>query len=530
MMIKELAKVVAGRHSRQRLQPSLLHLLGGTGRRSVQAEPVVTPLPLHWRSRCFSSHLEDSSFLCSYKARQLLENIDASIKDFIPCAGRTQVLESLISQAEKATEVNFSLQKMKDVYYETIRPELVSKFLIHTHELDDVCTQWLHYQTHSRMKRRPRYISCYDLMKELFAMNEDKWVFFLDYLSRERIAVIEVWRSISQTEHLHYNYGLKDFKGFHFHKGEADASFHEKSKTADLAILIWDDFELINATTYTGVGNCKNIAESEAKAAFAVLQKAKEMGIKNFVLWTDNHAVCGVLSGSKHVDPDNKLFMALRSMRKSFERLIVVCVPREMLHIADSLLRKPSYKDPQYMEESSRNWDLHLSGSPIFKVSLNKAATAIVNSFGQPVNGDPPDDRFYVNVKSDRRIGALCNVMQALNPRKLYVAVKDVEMKPESMKKDLFHLLGNSVVMHKMEDWSIYCSVPSTNSNSEDSSRVALVAFDGPCPKIPFAISFTIVLSSDNDTELLSSLGMKEPRASDFIHFHGVCPPRNAPK
>ncbi|XP_066328207.1 uncharacterized protein [Miscanthus floridulus] len=260
--------------------------------------------------RCFSTGREPPApdFLCSKRAKNFISSLEVKTQDFADGYGSSQQLQSEIKASLRVTNQRYSKDVLEPMYHRLVRPELVSRMLIHKHKFDDTCTHWLTYQTHGRTKKKPRFISSYDLMVHLVGLLEAHWVFFLNYLVDERIAVVEEWISICTVQHLMYDHGLKDFgSDIHFYKGECDAAyFHadgaadtstkisdngqvksECEGKADLATIIWDNDQVISSLTYRGVGS-KSTQEAEAKAAFALLNKAKELKLEHFVLWTDS--------------------------------------------------------------------------------------------------------------------------------------------------------------------------------------------------------------------------------------------------
>lgn len=342
-------------------------------------------------------------FLCSKRAKNFISNLEVRTHDFPDGYGSSQQLQSDIDASLKVTEERYKKDALESMYNELVRPELVSRMLIHNHKFDDSCMHWLAYQTHRRTKKKPRFISSYDLMVHLLGLLEAHWVFFLDYLVDERIAVVEEWIAVSTVQHLMYDHGLKDFgSDIHFYKGECDAAyFHAvgegetetkvldnsqaKSKCkgkADLATIIWDNNQVISSLTYRGVGS-SSTQEAEAKAAFALLNKAKELKLEHFVLWTESRTVWGILSGTRPVDQKEEsgdLFMALKSMRTSFKILVPIHVPREIITFSDGMLRKTALKYPRFQKKSAEEWAYYLHGLPVFRLTLTQQAQKTLNA------------------------------------------------------------------------------------------------------------------------------------------------------
>ncbi|CAD6340742.1 unnamed protein product [Miscanthus lutarioriparius] len=198
--------------------------------------------------RCFSTGREPPApdFLCSKRAKNFISSLEVKTQDFADGYGSSQQLQSEIKASLKVTNQRYSKDVLEPMY---------------------------HRLAHS--KKKPRFISSYDLMVHLVGLLEAHWVFFLNYLVDERIAVVEEWISICTVQHLMYDHGLKDFgSDIHFYKGECDAAyFHadgaadtstkilnngqvksECEGKADLATIIWDNDQVISSLTYRGVG------------------------------------------------------------------------------------------------------------------------------------------------------------------------------------------------------------------------------------------------------------------------------------
>ncbi|KAK3124178.1 hypothetical protein QOZ80_7BG0582960 [Eleusine coracana subsp. coracana] len=528
MMLRQLVKVASRHNSNQRLSSCLLCALS-----TLQSPPTLTRVqdwPLNQRSLSTESYPDD--LLCSKKAMLQIESLPLETQDFGHRFVESNLLSAELEKAMNAVEMDFDLEKLKELYYRFVRPELLSRLLIHNRKFEDGNTHWLNYQTHARMGDRPRFTTCYDIMVFLAGLHKEFWVFYLDYLARERIAVIEEWTSISTTQHLFYNLGLKDLAGITFYKGEADASWHQHTATADLSNLIWEGNQVLSSITYLDVTDCKSSAQSEGKSAFAILKKAKELGIENFIVWTDSKEICGVLDGTKHISPDDKnwkLYMAIRSLRPSFKRLIAIWVPRELMSPADGMLRQ-GIKNPRYLTQSAAGWKYILSGLPIFKLSLIDSAKKTVNTFGKPCDGETKNQSVYIEIESDiKKVSAIYNLIKVLKPQKVYIVVKNAEGKSEEVKKGLLDLVGNSLP-RKLQEWCIFYDEPSEG----DTNGSLMIMFDGICdesslPPLP-PVNFTVIMSVPQDQELLRRMGVGEISASSFIYFHGACSPTSPGK
>ena len=115
------------------------------------------------------------------------------------------------------------------------------------------------------------------------------------------------------------------------------------------------------------------------------------------------------------------------------------------------------------------------------------------------------------------KLSATHNVIKALNPAILYVAVETIEGKPENVTRDLFNLVGNSAST-KIQSWSLLLN----NVKTQDSKGALLIVFDGCIPEkaIP-NVDFSISLSKPEDREMLVAMGFQELSASSYFHYHG---------
>lgn len=377
--MRALAKYVGQTMNRNR--STIFQMLRIAPAMEVPGKHPPVPPSVAWYSSAGCQPHPD--FLCSNRAKKFVESLKANTHEFNDESGSTEMLESELTASIADTKKKYDKAMLKSLYLKLVRPELLSRALIHSHPLNHPFTSWLAHQTHGHLKKKPRFISSYDLMVRLIGLLKEHWVFFLNYLGDERIAVVEEWNSISTVQNHIYDHGLKDFgSGIHFYKGECDAAyFHDKSK-ANLSSIIWDNDQVLSSITYQDVSSY-SIQQAEAKAAFALLNKAKELKLEHLVLWTDSKTVCGILSGTRPVDlegTDGELFMALKSMRTSFDILVPIQMPREVMVFSDGMLRKTSLKYPRFKKKSAQEWAYYLNGLPAFRLSLTQEAQKILNA------------------------------------------------------------------------------------------------------------------------------------------------------
>lgn len=125
---------------------------------------------------------------------------------------------------------------------------------------------------------------------------------------------------------------------------------------------------------------------------------------------------------------------------------------------------------------------------------------------------------YYVEVEPDKKLSALLNLSRALNANSLSVALHDVLSKPAEFQKDLYDIIGYSVVSER-GSWSIF----SSNFTRDRNSGFVLVVFDGMCSEnlLDHQVDLVIILSSNEDRESLVKIQARELSASAFIYFKG---------
>ncbi|KAJ1253807.1 hypothetical protein BS78_08G045500 [Paspalum vaginatum] len=303
-------------------------------------------------------------------------------------------------------------------------------------------------------------------------------------------------------------------------------------KTADLSIMIWKNDQVVHSETFLDVPYCFSTIQSEVKAAFAILVEAKKHGIENLLLWVDNKRVAEVILGKWQIDigdRNRKLFMALRSLRRSFKRLIVTCVPRELLQITDGMLRECTVLDAKAagvksatFVKSANRWTYHLNAMPLFDISMTPETVDTIKKFGKPKDGEPQSNKWYIEVPEGSKVSALQNIMETLSPSQLYVAVQHVENK-QRLLQELYTLIGN-VVPVKINSWSVFLA---DSIGSDITGKRVMVVFDGFYleKELERASDFIITLSKPEERRQLSAAGFQELSASCYIYYHGACSP-----
>lgn len=133
---------------------------------------------------------------------------------------------------------------MRNTYETLVRPALLTRCLISPHAVTDPKGVQLHNKYYLIISHHPRYMTSLELMENLNYMPASNRNSFLDHLSDDREIIIEDWEnkfgaSVGTTvDHM----SLLDSKFDNdslILKGECDASYCEKTKTAQLSIVIW---------------------------------------------------------------------------------------------------------------------------------------------------------------------------------------------------------------------------------------------------------------------------------------------------
>jgi len=186
-------------------------------------------------------------------------------------------------------------------YNEFVRPLLVSRCLIvpKDKDLSHHSTVFLHRQTFQIANHNPRYFSAFDIMAHESGMTDDEWNMFLDYLVKKSLCYWELKIINIKNSNIDvlswYNWPQDDTE-VDFCKGECDSSYDAESYS--LAFIIWRGDEIIYSKIFKNV-SCKSVTEAEFYAAFALLSKAKGLGLQKLLLCSDCVIICDVLS-SEH--------------------------------------------------------------------------------------------------------------------------------------------------------------------------------------------------------------------------------------
>lgn len=137
---------------------------------------------------------------------------------------------------------------------------------------------------------------------------------------------------------------------------------------------------------------------------------------------------------------------------------------------------------------------------------------------GKPAHGETRAQKYYVEVAPDKKISALLNLSRALNANRIYLAVHDVQSKPEQVRSDLEEIIGNTVLTHQ-GPWSVLCN----EARRDEKNGSVLIVYDGICPfnLLDRRVDMVIILSSEKDRQALGRIQAKELSASSWIHFKG---------
>lgn len=239
------------------------------------------------------------------------------------------------------------------------------------------------------MNLNPTYLSSFDIMQyDDGARPEKELEFFLKHLVDKRVCIVEdIDNTISTVETLMYDHGIKgteDGTDDEIYKGECDASF--EGTTARLSFILWKGNEIIHTEVYSEF-KCKSATEAKAYAAFALLLKAREMKILKLLLCSDSKTVCQILSGELSYDRETfdlvKLSLMLRSMRKYFDKVIVMWKPRQLMIFADDLSKASDrpIASPTFQDLTLKRWSHHLQGLPVFRIERTTATQNTVKKF-----------------------------------------------------------------------------------------------------------------------------------------------------
>jgi hypothetical protein len=149
--------------------------------------------------------------------------------------GDTAKFSADLNFATEKIKIEFTQQKIKDLFESKVKWQLASRGLMVPGSLTDPLTQLLYFRTKCTL------MSSCDLMDKYVALNEKEWEELLHHMVKTRVYVIVDWsRSYCKFCKDMYNHGIEfpdDGTDIDVFKAECDASF--KDGKAKLAYIIW---------------------------------------------------------------------------------------------------------------------------------------------------------------------------------------------------------------------------------------------------------------------------------------------------
>ena len=117
------------------------------------------------------------------------------------------------------------------------------------------------------------------------------------------------------------------------------------------------------------------------------------------------------------------------------------------------------------------------------------------------------------------KLSALQNLIKVLDSSMFYVAIKDIDKKPNNVKRELYDLVGNSLLAVEDLNQSLLVNKSSTEVDPKGS---VMIVFDGWCLEngIPNA-DFVVSLSVSENRQSLVNMEFCELSASVYIKQHG---------
>ncbi|CAN6224989.1 unnamed protein product [Urochloa humidicola] len=461
--------------------------------------------------------------------------------------------------------VQSKVLNFEDRYRKFIRPLLSSRGLLLSHDLKHGSTLFSHHQIIKIMTINPIYVSSCDIVEyEVGVHDIQEFCFFLKHMLTKRVCVVEdMDLSIGTIQPLMYDHGVlapEDGTSDEFHKGECDASFSEKDG-ARLSYIIWKGKKIVYSEVFS-MPNCNSSTEAEAYAAFALLSKARELKISKLLLCSDCKTVCGVLSGELSIGKQHDhriLYLMLRSMRRDFEKLIVMWKPRELMMFADHLAKASDREIslPLYPEKAMTKWAHHLRGDPVFRIE--RAKKAKIPKFGQLEDevdesyGRNQDSIFYVETDEQYKFDCLLGLKEGFEPATLRVFIADFDARTDGFKSELQKIVQTRTWLRDgryatfqdytredddsdtsgkktLEDDGADTSGKKTLEDDADTlgkKRTTLVVvFDSSTPKEVYYKdgAFHILLVTPDEKKGVIENGIPELNALTFVYFNGVRP------
>uniref|UniRef100_A0A0D9WC88 RNase H type-1 domain-containing protein n=1 Tax=Leersia perrieri TaxID=77586 RepID=A0A0D9WC88_9ORYZ len=324
------------------------------------------------------------------------------------------------------------LQQLKQLYYDLVRPVLLSSGLLMEDSIDSPNTRALDNFLCTNFKKHPIYLSSLDVMKALIGLDTDKWCYLMRYLRINRILVCENWlESFGNVECVVHDDSINFSSATSetIYKGQCDAGY--KKGSANLWTIIMTGInKILDCAIIRGVP-CESAPHAELWAMYVLLRRAIDMGVIRLLnVKTDSKFVADTLCEKYVLKPDappEDICEALRCMKSYFKRFGCRWEPRENLFLVDSLLKMEG-EALQNIEAIKDIWADYLLDTPQFRAHQERGSfKKNYIKKAQPVGSIYLHRMYKVAVEDclEKRVEAIGNILLSLLPPSATILVED---------------------------------------------------------------------------------------------------------
>jgi len=473
-------------------------------------------------------------------------------KAFESYVGNTLHFIDELENDKQSCHKDLSADNLKMLYEEKVKQALELRCLLSPYSLDGIDAASLHFSYKDIIGDFPKYMTSFDLMINLKMTAEVHWGPYLDYLSQERMLIVEDWTNRLYTGSVATlcNDGLlgvpfDEDKGLFF-RGEAGA--YVKGEKTNLSFIISLGKQIHRSQIYYGVPCMKDdCIQAEVLAMYLLLKRGIELGLHlhKMQVCTHSELVYEILIGVHETKDDTKakhvkhrdLFMLLTRMRTLYKDLICLWIPRAKSMFFDILLRESIMEENAEQRSALiwkawRDWAPYLQGSPIPIISdyNNNMITSLDK---RKIVINDTHQCCYLEVDENHKVDALWHIGVALcPPSKLFVALKNLDIKPIIRREMMRLFLYDMVDCTTGVDYSLLAFYDSRLATDETSGPDLLIIFDATISKEPFLLKNTLIvyLSTPEEKILMEEHMIHKFSHLSFFSDHGPEKQRNEEK
>ncbi|CAN6174878.1 unnamed protein product [Urochloa humidicola] len=301
-----------------------------------------------------------------------------------------------------------------------------------------------------------------------------------------------------------------------------------KTGMAKLAIIIWKGRKLLWAEMFDGI-TCQNSNIAEILAALALLMKCEKLKLDKVKLWTDSARTIGCINGSETIkdDENRDKYLLLRSMHTRFTKLVAVRKSRELMFLADQLLKLEGLHSC-YVNDAIELQLPYLSGCPLFCITRNHNTNLIMKSFVPTLQKLKDEgyvyinaDTFFCQVAKDNKFETLQRIRKALVPNSVEVVMDRSKLNSQHVDQ----LTGSMCTgkMHEVSQSTIsFCEQISIEI--ETHPRNLVVVWDACVPLADYSCedSCTIIFAEAEEIEGMQNSNIMEMNPETYFHLHRV--------